>query len=73
EKKAQANVILRREETASTRNLLNIAKLMEDNPMLFRPKEMEYVEKIAEKVSSISVNGNGVLIDQLRQLFTSPR
>jgi len=73
EKKAQANVILRRDATASTRNLLNTAKLMEDNPMLFRLKEMEYVEKIAEKVSSISVSGNGVLIDQLRQLFTSPK
>ena len=73
EKKAQANIILRREETASTRNLLNTAKLMEDNPMLFRLKEMEYVEKIAEKVSRISVNGNGVLIDQLRQLFTTSK
>lgn len=73
EKKAQANIILRREETASTRNLLNTAKLMEDNPMLFKLKEMEYVEKIAEKVSSISVNGNGVLIDQLRQIFTTPK
>ncbi|WMJ74057.1 slipin family protein [Cytophagaceae bacterium ABcell3] len=31
EKKAQANVIMRREETASTRSLLNTAKLMEDN------------------------------------------
>jgi len=70
EKKAQANIILRREETASTRNLLNTARLMEDNPMLFKLKEMEYVEKIAEKVSSISVSGNGVLIDQLRQIFT---
>jgi hypothetical protein len=69
EKKAQANIIMRREETASTRSLLNTAKLMEDNPMLFKLKEMEYVEKIAEKVSTISVNGNGVLIDQLRQIF----
>jgi len=73
EKKAQANIIIRREETASTRNLLNTAKLMEDNPMLFKLKEMEYVEKIAEKVSSISVNGNGVLIDQLRQIFTTSK
>lgn len=47
--------------------------LMEDNPMLFKLKEMEYVEKIAEKVSSISVNGNGVLIDQLRQIFTAAK
>jgi len=71
EKKAQANIIMRREETASTRSLLNTAKLMEDNQMLFKLKEMEYVEKIADKVNSISVNGNGVLIDQLRQIFVS--
>ncbi|MCW3462601.1 slipin family protein [Chitinophaga nivalis] len=71
EKKAQANIIMRREETASTRSLLNTARLMEDNPMLFRLKEMEYVEKIAEKINNISVNGNGVLIDQLKQLFIS--
>ncbi len=69
EKKAQANIIMRREETASTRSLLNTAKLMEENQMLWKLKEMEYVEKIADKISSISVNGNGVLIDQLRQIF----
>jgi len=69
EKKAQSNTIMRREETASTRSLLNTAKLLEDNPMLLKLKEMEYVEKIAEKISNISLNGNGVLIDQLRQIF----
>lgn len=69
EKKAQSNTIMRREETASTRSLLNTAKLMEDNPMLWKLKEMEYVEKIAEKISNISLSGNGVLIDQLRQIF----
>ncbi|MBS1661613.1 MAG: slipin family protein [Bacteroidetes bacterium] len=73
EKKAQANLIMRREETASTRSLLNTAKLMEDNPMLFRLKEMEYVEKIAEKVNNISLSGNGALIDQLRQIFGTPK
>ena len=30
QKKAQANIITRREETASTRSLLNTAKLMEE-------------------------------------------
>lgn len=70
EKKAQANIIMRREETASTRSLMNTARLMDDNPMLFKLKEMEYVEKIAEKISSISLNGNGMLIDQLKQIFT---
>lgn len=69
EKKAQANIIMRREETASTRSLLNTAKLMEENSMLFKLKEMEYVDKIADKISSISVSGNGVLIEQLKQIF----
>ena len=71
EKKAQANTIMRREETASTRSLLNTAKLMEDNTMLWKLKEMEYVEKIADKISNISVNGNGDLIGQLKQIFVS--
>ncbi|MEO5563517.1 MAG: slipin family protein [Chitinophagaceae bacterium] len=69
EKKAQANTIMRREETASTRSLLNTAKLMEENGMLWKLKEMEYVEKIAEKINSISVSGNGVLIEQLKEIF----
>jgi regulator of protease activity HflC (stomatin/prohibitin superfamily) len=70
QKQAQANVIMRREETASTRSLLNTAKLMEDNEMLFKLKEMEFVEKIADKVGEINVAGNGQVIDQLRGLFT---
>ena len=70
EKRAQANTIMRREETASTRSLLNTAKLMEENAMLWKLKEMEYVEKIAEKISTISVNGNGKLVEQLKELFT---
>ena len=72
EKKAQSNTIMRREETASTRSLLNTAKLMEDNSMLWKLKEMEYVEKIADKISHISVNGNGLLVEQLRQIFVPP-
>lgn len=37
--------------------------------MLWKLKEMEYVEKIADKISNISVSGNGVLIEQLKQIF----
>jgi hypothetical protein len=69
EKRAQANVIMRREETASTRSLLNTAKLMEENAMLFKLKEMEYVEKIAEKIHTITLSGGGQVVDQLKQLF----
>lgn len=71
EKRAQANVIMRREETASTRSLLNTAKLMEDNDMLFKLKEMEYVEKIAEKIGEITVSGNGQVLDQLKGIFST--
>lgn len=73
QKRAQANIITRREETASTRSLLNTAKLMEDNDMLFKLKEMEYVEKIAEKIGEITVNGSGNAIEQLREIFTVNR
>ncbi|MFY0631669.1 MAG: slipin family protein [Flavobacteriaceae bacterium] len=70
QKKAQANTITRREETASTRSLLNTAKLMEDNDMLFKLKEMEYVEKIADKVGEITVSGNGNMVKQLKEIFS---
>lgn len=70
QKKAQANVITRREETAATRSLLNTAKLMEDNEMLFKLKEMEYVEKIADKIGEISVSGNGNMVKQLKEIFS---
>ena len=70
QKKAQANIITRREETASTRSLLNTAKLMEDNEMLFKLKEMEYIEKIADKIGEITVSGNGNMVKQLKDIFT---
>ena len=73
QKKAQANVIMRREETASTRSLLNTAKLMEDNEMLYKLKEMEYVEKIAEKIGEITVAGNGSMVKQLKEIFSTTK
>ena len=57
EKSAQANVIRRREETAATRSLLNTAKLMEDNPIALRMKELETLERVAERIDKISVFG----------------
>jgi regulator of protease activity HflC (stomatin/prohibitin superfamily) len=63
EKVAQANLIRRREETAATRSLLNTARLMEENPTLLRLKELETLEKVTEKVGSLTVFGGleGVL------------
>ena len=68
EKAAQANVIRRREETNATRSLLNTAKVMESNTVALRLKELETLEKITEKVGSLSVYGglDGVLNELVR-------
>ncbi|MDQ0111835.1 slipin family protein [Paenibacillus harenae] len=70
EKKAQANIITRREETASTRSLLNTAKLMDENVTLYRLKELEFLEKICEKIGTISLTGGGNLLEQLNSLLS---
>jgi regulator of protease activity HflC (stomatin/prohibitin superfamily) len=57
EKSAQANVIRRREETAATRSLLNTAKVMEGSPIALRMKELETLERVAERIDKISVIG----------------
>lgn len=69
EKRAQANVITRREEVASTRSLLNTAKLMDENRTLYRLKELEHIEKICEQVGSITLNGSGDILGQLSALL----
>lgn len=56
-KLAEANVIRRREETAATRSLLNTAKVMEGNPVALRLKELETLERVAERIDRISVFG----------------
>lgn len=57
EKQAQANLIRRREETAATRSLLNTARLMDENPLLIRLKELETLERLTEKVGNLTVLG----------------
>ena len=69
QKKAQANVIMRREETASARSMLNTAKLLEENEMLYKLKEMEYLERIAAKIGEITVSGGSDVLKQLKQIF----
>lgn len=69
QKSAEANTIARREETAATRSLLNTAKLMEENAMLFKLKEMEYIEKIADKIGEVTVSNGGKVLDQLTSVF----
>lgn len=68
EKRAQANVITRREEVASTRSLLNTAKLMDENATLRRLKELEYIEKICENVGEITVDARSSILTQLADI-----
>jgi regulator of protease activity HflC (stomatin/prohibitin superfamily) len=70
---AKANQIRRQEETAATRSLLNTAKLMEDNPLLLRLKELESLERLVEKVGRIDLHagegqGFDALLDKLVRL-----
>jgi hypothetical protein len=56
EKTLQVNAIKRRDEVANVRNLLNTAKLYEENPMLLRLKEIDTLEKVVEKIKNLHVN-----------------
>ncbi len=67
EKKAAANVIMRREETAATRSQANTAKMLEANPTLMRLKELEAVREIAAEVGSVQiVAGTDGLLERFR-------
>ena len=46
-KAAEANLISRREETAAMRSQANTARLLADNPVLMRLRELEVLEKVA--------------------------
>lgn len=66
ERVAKANLIRRQEETAATRSLLNTARLMEENPLLLRLKELESLERLVEKVGRIDLHaGDGQGFDAL--------
>ena len=73
ERVAKANLIRRQEETAATRSLLNTARLMEDNPLLLKLKELEALERLVEKVGRIDLHagsGAGGLDALLTKLYS---
>jgi regulator of protease activity HflC (stomatin/prohibitin superfamily) len=55
EKEAAANVILRREEVAATRSLANTARVMQEQPVLLRLKELEAMKEIATSINEVRV------------------
>jgi len=61
-KRAEANVILRREESSSLRALTQTAKLMEEHPTLARLKELEAYKELAGEIGNLHlVVGEGGL------------
>lgn len=70
-KEAEANLIRRREETAAARSQANTAKLLAENPLLARLKEMEMLKDVLSGTNATFVLGQGDLSDQLRSLVAT--
>ncbi|MGC3969628.1 MAG: slipin family protein [Pirellulales bacterium] len=68
-KAAEANLIIRREETAAMRSQVNTAKLLQDNPTLMRLRELEVLEKIAATSKLNIVLGEKGLADKVMSLL----
>ena len=68
-KEAEANLIARREETAAMRSQANTAKLLDNNPVLMRLKELEVLEKIASSGQLNVVLGEQGLTDRVLKLL----
>ena len=71
QKQSEANLIRRREETAAARSQANTAKLLADNPVLARMKELEALQSILGGAKATFVLGRGDLVEQLRALSGS--
>lgn len=68
-KAADANLITRREEVAAMRSQANTAKILENNPTLMRMRELDLLEKIAEKAKLNLVLGEKGLADRIVNLI----
>jgi regulator of protease activity HflC (stomatin/prohibitin superfamily) len=68
-KAAEANLIVRREETAAMRSQANTAKLLEGNPTLMRLRELEVLEKVASSGKLNVVLGEKGLAERVVNLL----
>lgn len=71
EKEAQANLIRRREETAAARSEANTARLLAENPLLVRMRELEALKGMLEGAKLNLVLGSGDLAGQLRAIVSN--
>ena len=68
-KAAEANLIVRREETAAMRSQANTAKVLEGNPTLMRLRELEVLERVAVAGKLNVVMGEKGLADRVVNLI----
>lgn len=68
-KVAEAALITRREETAAMRSQANTARIFESNPALMRLRELEVLEKVADKANLTVVAGEGGLAERVVKLL----
>ena len=68
QKAAEAALVTRREETAAMRSQANTARLFEQDPTLMRLRELETLEKVAEKGRLSVVVGEGGLAGRIVKL-----
>ncbi len=69
EKEAEANLIRRREETAAARSQANTARLLAENPVLLKLKEMESLREVLAGAKTTFVFGSGGISEQIRSLI----
>jgi regulator of protease activity HflC (stomatin/prohibitin superfamily) len=68
-KAAEANLIARREETAAMRSQANTAKLLEDNPVLMRLRELEVLQNVSTNSKLNVVLGEKGLAERVVNLL----
>jgi regulator of protease activity HflC (stomatin/prohibitin superfamily) len=72
QKKAEADLIRRREETAAARSQANTARLLAENPGLARLKELEMLQAVLSGAKTTFVFGSGDIAEQVRSLVSKP-
>lgn len=69
QKASEANGIRRREETAAMRSQLNTARLMDENPVLMRLRELEVLEAVSKTTNLNVVLSEQGLTDRITKLI----
>ncbi|GMU66352.1 MAG: hypothetical protein AMXMBFR36_26260 [Acidobacteriota bacterium] len=68
-KLAEAALVTRREETAAIRMQANTARIFESNPTLLRLRELEVLERVADKANLTVVLGEGGLSERVVKML----